>query len=200
MVTELVIVRHGQTDANAAGRLQGRIDLPLNDLGRRQADAAAVFLRPRIDAGALVISSPLQRALDTARAIHPEPVVLHDWIEMDYGVLDGIPLGEVPPDAWARWRSDPDFTPEGGESMNDLARRVRSACEQAAARTDASTLIVVSHVTPIKAAVAWALGVEHDTTWRMHVDQASITTIGISPRSPVLRVFNSTEHLRSLEP
>ena len=192
---ELILVRHGQTDANAAGLLQGRIDLSLNALGRRQADEVARSLSGLTAEGAAVIASPLARARETAEALGVPVVVDERWIELDYGDFDGRPLGEVPPEVWVRWRRDASFVPAGGESIASLGRRVRAACDALVATRPESVTIVVSHVSPIKAAVAWALGVDDAVTWRMHLDQASITRIRIGGAAPVLLRFNDVSHL-----
>ena len=191
----LILVRHGQTDANAAGLLQGRIDLSLNALGRRQAADVAVALSSLIAEGADVIASPLARARETAESLGAPVRTDERWIELDYGDLDGRPLGEVPSEVWSRWRTDASFVPAGGESIADLGRRVRAACDELAGTRPESATIVVSHVSPIKAAVAWALGVDDAVTWRMHLDQASITRIRIGAATPALVCFNDVNHL-----
>ena len=199
---ELILVRHGQTSANAAGLLQGRLDLSLNDLGRAQATRVARVLAPMVSDGARVICSPLRRAQETAQAISPEACVDPAWIELDYGDLDGTPLSDVQREVWDRWRSDEHFAPAGGESHHVLQHRVSAACDQLVAH-DADgvsditeeRLVVVSHVSPIKAAVAWAIGAPLHVVWRMHLDQASITRIRIAGGGAVLLGFNNTGHL-----
>ena len=88
----LFVVRHGQTAANAAGQLLGRADVALTDIGREQAKALAAAVGP-VDR---VISSPLQRARQTAAAF-ASPVEIDDrWTELDYGIYDERPLADVP--------------------------------------------------------------------------------------------------------
>lgn len=198
----IILVRHGQTEANAAGLLQGHVDLPLTELGRRQAAAAATAVPP----GARVVASPLRRAVETAElltvalTVAREPIEVDErWIELDYGEYDGRPLGEVPAGVWDRWRSDPDFAPPGGESLRSCGRRVREACQDLTAEAsdpDAPDVVVVSHVSPIKAAVAWALGVDDTTAWRMFLDVAAVCRLGVGPRGPSLVSFNDRGHLR----
>jgi len=187
----LYVVRHGQTAANAAGQLLGRADVPLTDIGRRQAEAMGAALRP-VDR---VISSPLQRARDTA-ATFGCPVEIDDrWTELDYGIYDERPLGEVPTEMWQKWRGDAEYAPPEGESLASVGRRVRAACDDVAASAVEADVVVVSHVSPIKAAVAWALDVGDPVTWRMFVAVASITRIAVTERGPVLRSFNEVAHL-----
>ena len=189
----LILVRHGQTAVNAEGRLQGRIDAPLTETGQAQAAACARAL----PAPAHVVSSPLLRARQTAGAIAPDgPIEVDDrWIELDYGEWDGAPLKSMDQGAWDRWRADPSFAPPGGESLVDLAARVVEACEALAPRARDTDVVVVSHVSPIKAAVAWALGVGPDTSWRMFLGVAAITRISIGPRGPSLTAYNDVSHL-----
>ena len=189
----LILVRHGQTAVNAEGRLQGRIDAPLTETGYAQAAACARAL----PAGAEVITSPLLRARQTAETIAPDrPIEVDDrWIELDYGEWDGAVLKTMDQAAWDRWRSDTSFAPPGGESLEALADRVVDACEALAPRARDRDVVVVSHVSPIKAAVAWALGVGPDTSWRMFLGVAAITRISIGPRGPSLTAYNDVSHL-----
>ncbi|MGH9103201.1 MAG: histidine phosphatase family protein, partial [Acidimicrobiales bacterium] len=166
----LLLVRHGETAANAAGKLLGRADPPLTAVGCRQARALAAVLPE----GARVISSPLGRAMQTAALLSgvPEDELSVDprWIELDYGELDGRPAGALAPDSWRRWAADPSWRPPGGESLADVAARVGQACDELA--VGGADVVVVSHVSPIKAAVAWALGVGPEIAWRMRADLA----------------------------
>ena len=187
----LLVVRHGQTAANAAGQLLGRADVPLTDIGRRQAAALAAAVGP-VDR---VISSPLQRARETAAAFGRPVDVDERWTELDYGVYDERPLGEVPAEMWEKWRGDAELAPPGGESLASLGRRVRAACDQLAPEAADEVVVVVSHVSPIKAAVAWTLDVGDAVTWRMFVAVASITRIAVTDRGPILRSFNEVAHL-----
>ena len=151
----LYLVRHGRTASNAARLLLGRMDVPLDELGRRQAAALAEV--PQLRGATRVISSPLARAYDTASAIGPPVTVDDRWIEIDYGRFDGLELSAAT-QLWAAWDADLEYRPEGGESLSDLGRRVRAACADLWEEASGSDVVVVSHVSPIKAAVAWALG------------------------------------------
>ncbi|HWC67799.1 MAG TPA: histidine phosphatase family protein [Acidimicrobiales bacterium] len=187
----LILVRHGRTAANAAGLLQGRLDHPLDQHGRWQAECIAAAL-PNVDR---VVSSPLLRATQTARALGRSVEVDERWIELDYGNLDGCRLAEVAAEVWERWRWDLDFVPAGGESQRELGARVHEACEELLAKALEVDIVVVSHVSPIKAAVAWALGAGVESAWRSYLDQGSISRIAGVPSRPMLRSFNETWHL-----
>jgi broad specificity phosphatase PhoE len=191
-VAVLILVRHGRTGYNAAGRLVGRLDPPLDDVGMAQAAAIGAALKG-IDR---VISSPLQRARQTAEHIGL-PVEIDDrWIEVDYGIYDGVELGTpASTELWERWRKDTSFVPPGGESLEQMGERVAVAMEELIANAADADVAVVSHVSPIKAAVSWVLDADAETAWRSHLDQASISRIAITPRGAVLRSFNETWHL-----
>jgi broad specificity phosphatase PhoE len=221
----IILVRHGRTEANAGGLLLGRLDPPLDELGTRQAAAVGAALAPRLagsGAPVRIISSPLARTRATAAAIAAslttsqpagdpvitpavgrvvdpvvEPAVEVDerWIELDYGEYDGMPLGEVPASVWSSWRADPGYAPPGGESLLDLAARVRSSLGELVDEARERDIVVVSHVSPIKAAVAWTLGVGEEVTWRMFLAPASITQVAIGPVGPSLHGFNAVGHL-----
>jgi broad specificity phosphatase PhoE len=190
----LVLVRHGRTAANASGLLLGRLDPSLDELGQEQA----ALVGKTLGRVAKVVSSPLARARDTAAHIDAPVVIDERWIELDYGEYDGMPLGQVPAELWNAWRADTGYAPPGGESLRDLAERVTEACEDLVADGRDQDVVVVSHVSPIKAAVAWALGVDVSISWRMHLQPASITCIGVGRFGPVLRTFNVTSHLDPL--
>jgi broad specificity phosphatase PhoE len=187
----LTVVRHGRTDANRTGLLLGRIDVDLDPLGEAQAAAVARAVGP----ADLVVSSPLARTRSTAAA-WDAPVRIDDrWIELDYGDLDGTAQRDVDADLWRRWRSDVTFAPPGGESLHALGVRVRAACDDLVEAARDGHVVVVTHVSPIKAAVAWAMGVGDEVSWRMFVAPASVTRIAVGDRGPSLHGFNDLSHL-----
>lgn len=192
----LIIVRHGRTAFNAQGLLQGRADNPLDEVGQAQAAAVGDHLAPLLDAETVIISSPLVRAQATAARIAEraglDVVVDERWIEVSYGVYEGVPQRDVPADVWSRWRSDPHFAPEAGETLAAVQQRVGEACEDLMRTLSGRTAVVVSHVSPIKSAVAWALGVDVGVSWRTQLDTASMSRIVLTPRGPVLHSFNES--------
>jgi len=190
----LILVRHGESDANARGLLLGRTDAELTQAGREQAAAARSLLTGPV---AEVRTSPLSRARDTAELLALGlPVTVDErWVEVDYGEFECQPLHGIPAEVWQQWRSDRDFRPEGGESLAEVDTRISAACEElfaangTGARRPDGDVVVVSHVTPIKAAVAWALGAV-DLYWRLHLRTASVTRIGWNRDAPILHGFN----------
>lgn len=191
----IILLRHGRTKANARGLLQGRIDPSLDDLGRRQAEAAAAHIGP-VDQ---VISSSLQRAQQTAGAFNAEVTTDDRFIELDYGDWEGKPVRDVAAETWARWRTDLDFRPPNGETLNELGSRVRGGLDALAEQAAERTIVIVSHVSPIKAAVAWGLGVDDTTTWRTYLGQASICRLSTTGDVPRLLEFNVTSHLDGID-
>jgi len=192
----LIVVRHGRTAANAAARLLGHLDVALDEVGAAQAQTLAAAVGP-VDR---VVSSPLIRTRQTAAVFGTEVETDDRLMELDYGDYDGMALSDVPSELWERWRTDPDFAPPGGESLVALRLRVTAALDDLSEAARIQTIVVVAHVSPIKAAVAWALGVGDEVTWRMFVRPASITRIAITDRGPVLHSFNEVAHLEELAP
>jgi len=189
------VVRHGRTTANASGLLLGRADPPLDDLGQEQARRIAAVLPE----GASCFSSPLRRTIATAEAFASEITIDERLIELDYGDFDLKPLSDVPAEVWRAWRSDPQFAPPNGESLLALSDRVWPLLEELAPRAVDNDIVLFSHVSPIKAAVAWALGVGIEISWRCHVAPASIVKIGVTGNRPTLLSFNEQAHLEGLD-
>ena len=194
----IVLARHGETDANRAGLLLGRADPLLNARGRQQAAATAAALAD--EAAPVLLVSPLRRTRDTAQLIADAtgaPITVDErLIELDYGEWDEHRVADLPADTVERWRADPTFAPPGGESLVDLRRRVAPVAAEALDQAADRTVIVVSHVSPIKAMMLCALGLDDRYAWRFRLDVASICRLGPGPLGPVLVSFNETGHLR----
>jgi len=186
----IAFTRHGQTELNRGGRLQGRMDVPLSDVGLEQA--ASLGRRFASEPVARVVSSPLRRACQTADAIAGPlglSVELDDrLVELDYGEWDGAGLADIAATDWAAWRADPEFAPPGGERLTEVTARIVGFLDDY--RAD-DMIVAVSHVSPIKAAVCCALAVDERASWRMQLAVASITRVGHRPDgTPYLASFN----------
>ena len=190
----LILVRHGRTAINVGNKLQGRIDHPLDEVGRQQAIEIASVLK-NIDR---VISSPLIRAKQTADAFGLPVEVDPRFIELDYGDFDGVLQKDVPAPTWSEWRRNNNFRPPNGETLVELDLRVREALSELIYEARLKNVVVVSHVSPIKAAIAWTIGTEIGSSWRMLLDRASISRIEITENGPSMRGFNDTSHLRTI--
>jgi broad specificity phosphatase PhoE len=207
----LFLVRHGQSEANAAGLLVGRTDSPLTELGHRQATVLGDALASRGSSACRIFTSPLQRAGQTAEAIAvsyrsalgstavPRVDVDGRFVELDYGELDGTLPWEQPPGLWESWRADTGWRPGGGETLDEVRARVTAACEELSAEAARSDVVVVTHLSPIRAAVIWALGGGPEMSWRLSLGVASITRISTGGSSgPALVSFNEMAHLAGL--
>ncbi len=190
----LYLVRHGRTDANKQGLLQGRLDPPLDALGRRQAEAMA----ERVGDVDEVIASPLLRAQETASYFGADVVTDDRWLELAYGEYEGVPVGEVPPEVWQSWRTNTEFSTKGGESFGSLDARVRSACSELVDRISTENIVVVSHVSPIKSAVSWALNATMEIMFHCHLSHASLCRIDAGRFGPVLHTFNEQAIVESI--
>jgi probable phosphoglycerate mutase len=198
--TRLVLVRHGCTEHSADGRLSGRNDLPLNDVGIAQAARLAARPFGKVDA---VVSSPLPRSLQTAQAIAAAQglavEVLDDFTETDFGGWEGRTLKEVFATDGAlvrKWHDSPDVAPPGGESFSEVGSRVERARAGLLARYPDATVVVVTHVTPIKLLVCAALEAPSVALFRLHLDTASVSIVDyFADGNMSVRLVNDTSHL-----
>jgi len=200
--TTTVLLRHGDTRLSPEHRFSGQRDLPLSANGTRQARAAASRLAAgtRIDA---VVSSPLQRAAATAAIAAGElglTAVTDDNLrETDFGDWEGFTLAEIQqrwPAAVAAWHHNPEQAPPGGESFADTAYRVHRACDRLLRDHGGQTVLVVSHITPIKIMLCRALGVPLATLYRLYLGSACINEIQWHGREfAAVRRVNDTSHL-----
>lgn len=200
--SRLVLLRHGQTELSVERRYSGRGDAPLTPLGADQAAAAARRIGAR---GAItaVVTSPLARACATAEASAAAlgvPVAVDDdLIETDFGAWEGLTFREAAardPGLHARWLGDPAVPPPGGESFLQVAERVRRARRRIAAEHPGESVLVVSHVTPIKMVLREALDVGYPLLYKLHLDLASISVAEFYPDGgSAVRLVNDTAHL-----
>lgn len=178
------VVRHGVTEANVAGELVGRRDVPLSDEGRRQAAAVARFVGELAPGPVQVASSPLRRAADTAGAVADafgvDAATDDRLMELDYGDLEGSQFSALLEGWPPEWVVDHGLACPGGESYGALEERLRAclADHVAAAReADAPALVLVTHSGPVKVAVRIAVDGPADTVARVHVAHASVTVL-----------------------
>ena len=200
--TRLLLLRHGQTELSVQRRYSGRGNPALTELGWRQADAAARYLAQRGGIAA-VVTSPLQRAYDTAvtagKALGLEVVVDDDLVETDFGAWEGLTFAEAAqrdPELHRRWLRDTSTTPPGGESFDAVHDRVRRVRDRIIAEHGGSTVLVVSHVTPIKMLLRIALDAGAGMLYRLHLDLASLSIAEFYPDgASSVRLVNQTAYL-----
>jgi probable phosphoglycerate mutase len=182
---EVVLVRHGETELSAALRHTGRTDLPLTEKGEREAQAVGEALRGR--RFALVLSSPLRRALETARLAGFDPQVRDDLAEWDYGDYEGKTTAEIRetvPD-WTIWC----YGGAGGESPADVAARVdRALTEILAADGD---VLVFAHGHVLRVLCARWLELEPQYGRLFALDPATLSALGFEREQRVIRMWNA---------
>ncbi len=195
----IIFIRHGQSTTNAQGLLVGRSDPELTPRGEQQALA----LRPYLKGVGEVWTSPLRRARATAALAFPEidASVNAAFIEVDYGSLDGHPIADVTSEQWRDFESDHAMALGDGESLSAVDQRVHDQLDTLLADRDSLLyqadrhLAIVSHVSPIKSAATWAIGVPGSVAWRLRLDNGSITTISVRRSLPALVHFNLVPEL-----
>jgi ribonuclease H / adenosylcobalamin/alpha-ribazole phosphatase len=183
--TRLLLVRHGETPHTVDKRFSGPggADPGLTDTGRAQARAAASYVGSLGGVDAL-LSSPMRRTRETAAVIGAElglePVVSEGWQECAFGEWDGHTFAEVQrkwPDELNAWLDSTSVAPPGGESFDACARRVRSARDAVLSGYPGKTVVVVTHVTPVKLVVRSVLQSPVGSIFRMELRPGSVTDV-----------------------
>lgn len=193
---DVVLVRHGETAWSRTGQHTGRTNVPLTELGRRQADELATMLGNRDFA--LVLSSPLSRALDTGNraGLLATPELSDDLLEWDYGVYEGITTAEtrleIP--GWSVW-THPILD---GESIEEVGLRADAVIGRIKGADGATVLFAHGHYLRILTA-RW-LGLPATAGRHFALDAATVSVLGFERENRVIRQWNEACHLRSLEP
>jgi phosphoserine phosphatase len=200
-MTKLILVRHGMTEWNAQHRYQGQSDVPLNDTGHRQAAALAQRLEG-VDISA-IYSSDLQRARQTAAEIasfHPLPVRDEPRLgEISFGRWEGLTFDEIQarwPEEMAAWFADPiKVTPPGGETLAQVAGRVKAALDDIVRANTGGTVAIVAHGGTLRVLLCAAIEIDPRAQWRFGLSTASISELQVSDSHTVLVRLNDTHHL-----
>ncbi|MGI5399403.1 bifunctional RNase H/acid phosphatase [Streptomyces sp. CA-135486] len=201
-----VLLRHGETPLTPEKRFSGSggTDPSLSPVGRHQAEAVASALAAR---GTIqdIVSSPLKRCRETAEAVAVRlnlDVRIEDGLrEADFGAWEGLTFAEVQeryPDDLDAWLASTKVAPTGGgESFATVARRVAATRDKLIARYAGRTVLLVTHVTPVKTFVRLALGAPPESLFRMELSAASISAVAYyKDGTASLRLLNDTSHLR----
>ncbi|MEY9847341.1 bifunctional RNase H/acid phosphatase [Streptacidiphilus sp. MAP5-3] len=203
--TTFVLLRHGETPLTPEKRFSGSggADLSLSDRGRWQAGraASALAVRGTIEA---IVSSPLARCRETAGVVADAlglEVHVEDGLrETDFGIFEGLTFAEVKERHQAAldaWLASPKAAPPDGESFVAVTRRVSAARDRLLTRYAGRTVLVVSHVSPIKTLVRLALGAPAEALYRMELSAAALSAVQYyADGNASLRLFNDTSHLR----
>ncbi|MGW0414932.1 histidine phosphatase family protein, partial [Streptomyces collinus] len=201
-----VLLRHGETPLTPQKRFSGSggSDPSLSDTGREQARLVAEALARRGTVQA-VVASPLARTRETAGIVAARlglDVAVDDGLrETDFGAWEGLTFGEVRdryPDDLNAWLADPAARPTGGgESFTETAVRIEATREKLVAAYAGRTVLLVTHVTPIKTFVRLALGAPDQALFRMELSAASLSAVAYyADGNASVRLFNDTSHLR----
>jgi broad specificity phosphatase PhoE len=196
--TRLFLVRHGATTASAEDRFAGAIDTPLSDEGRRQAGLLGKRLaREEIDE---VYSSPMRRAMDTAKLACREPRPTPALREIAHGHWEGLTRAEAEarfPKEFAAWEEDPfTFAPAGGESGVSVLARALPVIREIVERHQGGHVLVVSHKATLRLVLCSLLGIDAKG-YRDRLDQSPACLNVVDFRDPVrarLMLFNDTSH------
>jgi len=200
----IILVRHGRTAWNKEERFRGRADLPLDDFGLRQAEAAAAKLAG--SEAIAVYSSPLHRTMMTAGPVAERLGVsvqpMEELIDIDYGDWQGLsPEEALARDAelYHRWIDTPQAaTFPGGEGLRDVRERVEAAIGRVRDEHEGKTVILVSHVVVCRVFICVVLGLDDSHFWQIGQDVNAINTIGMREGRLILNSLNDTCHLKGL--
>ncbi len=201
--TTLLLIRHGETDANVNGQLEGATDKPLNENGRVQAQALARRLQAEGRPLHAIYSSSLTRARQTAEAVaaqcgvapvHVEP----NLSEFHLGEWDGLTLEELRNEKqlWKRMTADPHFAPPGGESAMQFGMRLVYAVRSIIGRHPGETVVIVSHGGALGTVMALLLDGKGDNWLPYMMDNCAISEVTLDPNPRLVRL-NVTDHLAS---
>ncbi|WP_238419852.1 histidine phosphatase family protein [Gordonia sp. 'Campus'] len=202
--TRFILLRHGQTALSVERRYSGRGNPELTEEGRRQARTAAERVA-REDSIAAIVTSPLSRTRSTADEVAARTgveVVEHaGLIETDFGEWEGLTFSEAAardPEIHRAWLSDITLAAPGGESFAQVADRIAETKNELLERYSGQTVVLVSHVTPIKSMLRDALGVGPELLFRLHLDLASVSIAEFfADGGSVVRLVNDAAHWRS---
>jgi ribonuclease H / adenosylcobalamin/alpha-ribazole phosphatase len=202
--TRLVLLRHGATELTAQRRYSGRGDVPLAAEGMAQAEATAARIAALVPAVASVVTSPLRRCTATAEVIaaecgRPPVVVEEDLVECDFGAWEGHTFAEVRarwPRELAAWLGSTTVAPPDGESFAEVAARVARVRSNLLAEYPEKSVIVVSHVSPLKILLRDALAADDAMLYRLYLDPGGLSIVDLWPDGGVaVRSVNDTAHL-----
>jgi len=202
-MTEIILVRHGETEWNVNEVFRGSLDIELNQTGIKQAKLLAEYLSNlKIDA---IYSSPLKRALATAEIIatyHKLNVeIAPGLIDFDYGKWQGLPHQEVKDKykkLYAEWINSPEKVkiPAGG-SLNDVRKRATGVVDNVIAKYE-GTVILVSHRVVNKVLICALLGLDNSHFWNIRLDTCGITTFIYENERFILTKHNDTSYLKPI--
>ncbi|MCK4323607.1 MAG: histidine phosphatase family protein [Armatimonadetes bacterium] len=203
--TKIILIRHGQTAWNKEEIFRGRADVPLDEVGLRQAQALADALRAEPISG--IFTSPLSRAVQTATAVAESrglvPVPVHGFTDIDFGAWEGLAHNTVRerfPELYATWQAQPeDVTFPGGESLDAVCQRAGTALAELVQQSSGETIAVVAHRVVNKVLICHILGLPNSHFWQIRQDTAAINRFCVTSSSYIVDCLNDTCHLCQLD-
>ena len=202
-MTEIILVRHGETEWNVEEVFRGRVDVELNKTGLKQAGLLAEYLgQTKLDA---VYSSPLKRALTTAEMIagyhHLDVEIAPGLIDFDYGEWQGLPHQQVKDKykgLYAEWIKHPQrVTMPGGESLDNVRKRAVGVVDTVISRYK-GTVVLASHRVVNKVLICALLGLDNSHFWNIRQDTCGATTFVYDGERFILARHNDTSYLKSM--
>lgn len=204
-MTNILLIRHGQTEWNRVERFRGRVDLELNEMGIKQAEATAERIaRWQVSA---IYCSPLKRTMRTGQALgqglNLEVKPLPGLIDIDFGNWQGLSPEEVASRdsaAYAQWLENPHLVrfPDG-ESLEQVRERVTAAVDDLLPQHPEGTVVLVSHKVVCKILVLSLLGLDNSRFWQVEQDVCAINLFKVIDGVPIALLLNDTCHLKGLE-
>ena len=201
-MSELLLVRHGETKLNSAQRYWGHTDVELSDTGIRQAEQLRDRLaEQKID---VIYTSDLSRALATARIIasshQADIITCTELHEINFGKVEGLTFKEIsqlyPELAQSWYRRSIELKFPGGESIADIDKRVSKFPDRLKKHAPEETVLIVAHSAPLRLLTCHLLGIELQHWLQFRLDLASLSILDTYPEVTILRLFNDTSHLK----
>jgi broad specificity phosphatase PhoE len=203
-MTKVYVVRHGQTAWNLEEVFRGRMDIPLDETGKKEVHLAGEALK--YETLHAIYSSPLSRSMETAENIAKfqdiQVTPLEAIIDISYGEWEGVSLIEVQkkyPDLYGLWLQEPhSITFPGGESLEQVRVRTRNAIDDLLEKHENENIALVAHRVPNKVICCSLLGIDNSNFWRIQQDTASTNLFVYKDGQWIISYLNDTSYLKVL--
>jgi len=203
-MTKVYLVRHGQTEWNKKLTFRGKIDIPLNEMGHREAEAISEALKDKnIE---VIYTSPLRRSIETtepiAKLFHLEIVPIEGLIDISYGDWEGLTFNEVKKrysDQYKKWEKRPDLVKfPNGETLNEVRDRSFRAFKNIVKENPGKSILIIPHRVINKVLICSILGLSNSHFWEIKQDTGCINLIEYSNERFTLSLMNDTCHLKGI--
>lgn len=204
VMTKVYLVRHGQTEWNKKLTFRGRIDIPLNEIGHREAEAISEALKDKnIE---VIYTSPLTRSIETAKPIaklfHLEIVPIQGLVDISYGDWEGLTFNEVKKrysDQYKKWEKRPDLVRfPNGETLNEVRDRSFRAFKNIVKENPGKSILIIPHRVINKVLICSILALSNSHFWEIKQDTGCINLIEYSNKRFTLSLMNDTCHLKGI--